>query len=253
MAETSAAVRADDISVRWWEPVVAFAGGNAIAVAIATATLLGAIVRGMPLSDATALLTTNFMGIMGSIVLSDATILALGWWLVRRRTASPLAAYFPAVPMRAVLTAAAVGVVLSLAVNGLNQLIDSAGWVHFTDTATEQAMVPHTLVQFAVSIFAVTLLAPVVEEFVFRGLLMRWLLPFSRAVGAVAVSGCVFGVIHGQFFQHPGAQGLLLTVELAVIGAVLGLWVVRTRSLRTSFAMHAAFNLTATILSVIWP
>jgi membrane protease YdiL (CAAX protease family) len=32
----------------------------------------------------------------------------------------------------------------------------------------------------------------------------------------------------------------------------MGLLVTRTGSLRTSFATHAAFNLTATVLSVIW-
>ena len=82
--------------------------------------------------------------------------------------------------------------------------------------------------------------------------LMRWLLPFARVAGAVLVSGVVFGLIHGQFYQHPGAQGALLTVELSMIGVMLGVLVVRTGSLRTSFATHAAFNLTATILSVAW-
>lgn len=252
MAETSAAVRGNDTGVRWWEPLVAFVGGNAVAIAIVTMVLVVAVARGLPVSDATALLTTNFFGIMGSVVLSDAIVLGVGWWLVRRRTASLLEAYFPPVPVPALLVAVAAGAVLSLAVNGGNQLVDAAGWVHFTDTPTERAMVPHTVAQFAVSLFTVTLLAPFAEEFVFRGLLMRWLAPFARVTGAVLISGLVFGVIHGQFYQHPGAQGALLTAELMVIGAVLGLRVVRTGSLRTSFAMHAAFNLTATILSVIW-
>ena len=252
MAEVSAVVKTDDTSVRWWEPLVAFGGGNMAAIVIVTAMLLGAMMRGLPPSDATALLSTNFMGIMSSVVLSDGIILGLCWWLVRRRTASPMEAYFPSVPLRALLGAAAAGIVLSLAVNGANQLIDAAGWVHFSDTPTERAMVPRTIVQFAVSLFTVTLLAPLVEEFVFRGLLMRWLMPFAKVTGAVLVSGFVFGLIHGQLYQHPGAQGALLTVELTLIGTVLGLWVVRTGSLRTSFAMHAAFNLTATILSVMW-
>jgi membrane protease YdiL (CAAX protease family) len=231
--------------------VVAFGGGNLVAVIVISTILVVAMARGLPPADAMALLSSNFMAIMGSVVLSDLIVLGVAWWLVRRRTASPWDAYFPAVPLRTLVAAAALGLVLSLVLNGGNQLIDAAGWVHFTDTPTERAMVPHTAAQFTVSLFTVTLLAPLVEEFVFRGLLLRWLSPYSR-VAAVLVSSVVFGLIHGQFFVHPGMQGLLLTVELTLVGVVLGLLVTRTGSLRTSFATHAAFNLTATILSVVW-
>jgi membrane protease YdiL (CAAX protease family) len=243
-------MKADDTGVRWWEPVVAFGGGQFVAILVISAIVVVAIARGLPETDAFALLTTNFMAIMGSVVLSDLVILGFAWGLVRRRTASPLDAYFPRVPVRTVMAAAVVGVVLSLLVNGGNALIDSTGWVHFADTPTDRALVPHSAVQFAVSVFTVSLLAPLVEEFVFRGLLLRWLLRYSR-MAAVLVSSVVFGVIHGQFLQHPGAQGVLLTVELAATGVVLALLVTRTGSLRTSFATHAAFNLTATVLSLV--
>ena len=251
MVDVSAAVRADDTSVRWWEPLVAFIGGNVIAIVIITAMLLGAMMRGFSASDATQLLTANFAGIMGSVILSDIIIAGLAWWLVQRRTGWPLAAYFPDLPLRMVLMAAAGGVVLSLVANGGNQLIDAAGWVHFTDTPTERAMVPHSAVQWAVSLFTVSLRAPFAEELVLRGVLLRWLIR-ARVVGAILISGVAFGLIHGQFYQHPGAQGVLLTVELTIIGIVLGLLALRTGSLRSSFAMHAGFNLTATILSVVW-
>ena len=260
MAETTAAARADDTGVRWWEPIVAFVGGNVIgsvaAVAIGIGGIVIAVSRGVAVPDAaalSALLTSNFAVIMGTLVLNNLAVLSMVWWLVRRRAASPFGAYFPPVPLRSVLLAAASGLALSLLINGGNQLIETAGWITFTDTPTERAMVPHDVVQFAVSFATVTVLAPLVEEFVFRGLLFRWLLPFAKVAGAVLVSGLVFGLIHGQFILHPGAQGWLLTVELVATGAVLGLWVARTGSLRTSFATHAAFNLTATILSVIWP
>jgi hypothetical protein len=171
---------------------------------------------------------------------------------VQRRVGSPFAAYFPALPVGTVLLAFASGIAVSLMLNGGNQLLQDAGWVAFHDTPTERAMVPHGAGQLLVSLLTVSLLAPLTEELIFRGLLMRWLLPFAKVTGAVLISGVVFGLIHGQFFLHPGVQGWLLTVQLALTGVLLGAWVARTGSLRTSFAMHAGFNLAATVLSVIW-
>jgi membrane protease YdiL (CAAX protease family) len=220
------------------------------------AGIIIAVSRGTQLpggAELSALLSANFAVLMGALIINNLAMLGVTGWLVQRRLGSPFAAYFPAVPMMPVVLAAGTGVVLSLLINCGNQLIDNAGWLHFTDTPAERAMVPHGAAQFVVAVIVVALLAPLAEEFIFRGLLLRWLLPFAKTAGAVLISGTVFGVIHGQFFMHPGAQGWFMTVELIATGIVLGIWAVQSGSLRTSFAVHAAFNLTATILSVLLP
>ncbi len=48
-------------------------------------------------------------------------------------------------------------------------------------------------------------------------------------------------------------QGWLYSVELFFAGIALAWWVVRTGSLRTSWALHAAFNATAIVFSVLLP
>jgi membrane protease YdiL (CAAX protease family) len=63
----------------------------------------------------------------------------------------------------------------------------------------------------------------------------------------------IFGLLHGQFLNHPDGQGWLASAELILAGAVLAGWVVRTGSLRASFATHAAYNLGATFFSVLVP
>jgi membrane protease YdiL (CAAX protease family) len=248
----------DDTTVRWWEPLAAFVGGNILGSVPLFAVVAVMLVahRGLtPLDVAAAAMpfSASYVAIMGTLLFSDAAMLGLTYWLAWRRVARPFAFYLPAVSPQTMALAAASGAALSLLLNGGNQLLQNAGLVNFTDTALERMLVPHGVFQFALSALAVSLVAPLAEEFIFRGLLMRWLMPFARATGAVLVSGLIFGLVHGQYLQHPGVQGWLLTAELGLAGVVLGAWAARTGSLRTSFATHAAFNLTATLLSVFWP
>ncbi len=51
----------------------------------------------------------------------------------------------------------------------------------------------------------------------------------------------------------PERRALVYTVELFLAGVVLAQWVVRTGTLRTSFAAHAAYNATAIAFSVLYP
>jgi len=87
----------------------------------------------------------------------------------------------------------------------------------------------------------VCIAAPVAEEVLYRGLLLRSL---QRRVGttwAVVVSSLVFGAMHLQFVQFPG---------LALFGLVAALLVVRTGRLGTSILAHVAFN-AVTVVSLL--
>jgi membrane protease YdiL (CAAX protease family) len=80
-----------------------------------------------------------------------------------------------------------------------------------------------------------------------------WLHQKGAAWFAILISALAFAAVHGQVFIHPGVQGWLYTVELFFAGIALGWWVVRSGSLRTSWALHAAFNATAIVFSVLLP
>ncbi|MER3558692.1 MAG: hypothetical protein C4336_03935 [Armatimonadota bacterium] len=111
-----------------------------------------------------------------------------------------------------------------------NPIVESAqsaeGWLHW-------AMI---FVQAVV-------LAPVVEEFLFRGVLFQVLWQRTGRVWLSAfVSGFLFAIIHPQFLA-----GL---IPLTAIGTVLALLYAHTRSLTPSIVLHALNNLVSTL--VLW-
>jgi uncharacterized protein len=94
-----------------------------------------------------------------------------------------------------------------------------------------------------VSVFAMTvLLAPVIEETVFRGWLQRPLERLWGPAAAVGMSATLFALIHfiPEYFPY-----------YFVLGLVLGGLVVLTRSLWPSMLLHAAFNLQGLLLSFV--
>lgn len=86
--------------------------------------------------------------------------------------------------------------------------------------------------------------APLVEEFVFRGLILRGLLGRWRPWAAIAVSSMMFGAIHLNPAQLP------ITISL---GAILGWAYFRTRSLGLCVVGHAINNAATYIPSEVLP
>ena len=72
------------------------------------------------------------------------------------------------------------------------------------------------------------------EELFFRGLMMRSLLEKTHAAAAVTVSAVLFGLIHFDVLQSPGA---------ALIGVYLGIVAYRSDSLVPAMIAHGANNL----------
>ncbi len=88
----------------------------------------------------------------------------------------------------------------------------------------------------------VMIVAPLGEEFFFRGFFYRALRSrFSVAVAAV-IDGLVFGLLHYNF---DGLEGLLLVPPLAFLGLVFCLVYEKTGSLWPVVAMHAFNNAVA--------
>lgn len=81
-------------------------------------------------------------------------------------------------------------------------------------------------------------IAPLTEEYLFRGMILRGLLTRQSRAAAVWITALLFGLVHANLPQ------LFLGV---VIGAVFGWWYVRTRSLGPSLIGHALFNSVACV------
>ncbi|MEM6450299.1 MAG: CPBP family intramembrane glutamic endopeptidase [Cyanobacteria bacterium P01_D01_bin.105] len=86
----------------------------------------------------------------------------------------------------------------------------------------------------ALMLFLLLVYAPIVEELIFRGILLqRWSAKWGLRLGVIT-SSVLFGVLH---FNNP--------IGLTLFGLVMGLLYVRTRSLWVPIACHALNNLAA--------
>jgi len=90
---------------------------------------------------------------------------------------------------------------------------------------------------------AVVAFAPVAEELLFRGLLLRGLLRRFAAGAAVVIGGLTFAVVH---LLDPKSAPLL--APLALVGVISGIVAVRTGDLSRSILLHAGFNLLTAVL-----
>lgn len=98
------------------------------------------------------------------------------------------------------------------------------------------------------AVLAVTalLIAPVVEELFFRGLLLRSLQRRTSAPVAVAISALAFGLAHVVFDWGSG----VVLPALVGLGMLSGALAVRTGNLSRSILLHMGFNLLA-VLAVL--
>jgi membrane protease YdiL (CAAX protease family) len=82
--------------------------------------------------------------------------------------------------------------------------------------------------------------APVVEEVLFRGVILPAFLGSMPAALALGLQGVLFGVVH--FDPELGAGNLGLVVVLSVVGLVLGVGTWLLRRLLPAIIAHAIFN-----------
>ncbi|MDA2973779.1 MAG: CPBP family glutamic-type intramembrane protease [Actinomycetota bacterium] len=97
-----------------------------------------------------------------------------------------------------------------------------------------------------VTAFAAVVAAPVVEEVVFRGVILPALVPRVGRVFAVVVQAVVFGAVHAD---PSGSAGAGLVVVLAAVGAVFGVAALITGRLWPVILGHALFN--GVVLAVV--
>lgn len=88
-----------------------------------------------------------------------------------------------------------------------------------------------------ISVPVAVIIAPILEELLFRKLILSRLLPFGEGF-AVLVSAVLFGLFHGNLAQMPYA---------IAVGLVFGLVVARTGRVRDSIFMHATLNFLGTV------
>lgn len=124
-------------------------------------------------------------------------------------------------------------------------LIVSTALSPLLDPEEEQGLVPTTwdstrAAQFGAFAIAVTVVAPVVEELMFRGVGYTLLEPFGQRFAIVGV-GLAFALVHGLI------EGFVI---IAAFGIALAYLRSRTQSVYPCIVLHFAFNATALLLGL---
>ena len=136
----------------------------------------------------------------------------------------------------------AAGVLLQVVATGAVWLLQRVSH-HATKQAVARALEHSALIPAILGTIAVVVFAPLAEELLFRGVLLRGLLRRVDAPLAVGICGFVFALGH---LVDPDAAQLL--APLAMVGVVSGVLAVRTGDLSRSVLLHAGFNLLTAIL-----
>lgn len=106
---------------------------------------------------------------------------------------------------------------------------------------TVNELAPDGIVSAIVLFIQLAVIAPIFEEFWFRGIVMESLRPYGNGF-AIFVSALLFGLTHANFGQ------LFYT---AVIGVCLGYIAISTKSIVTTTIMHAILNSISGIMLIL--
>jgi len=102
------------------------------------------------------------------------------------------------------------------------------------------AALPDTFLNQALLFVAVAVIAPILEELLFRGLLQTALIKYLPAWSAIMGAAVVFALVHGQVYAFPA---------LVTMGTVFGVLYYKTGSLRVTILAHALNNAAALVLT----
>ena len=169
--------------------------------------------------------------VLGVINLSACALVVTMGWLIGRPAMSEVCALRPVSgqAIGSVIVASAGAIILLSEVDNLVRLILPAPeWIVriFTELSAASEHV-------WASVFLLVIVAPVTEELMFRGLILRAFLQRFRVGAAFLLSSMLFGVVHLNPWQFVSASAL---------GLMFAWWYARTRSLVPSLIGHALAN-----------
>lgn len=166
-------------------------------------------------------------------LLTAAVVLA--FYLIRRKKLSE-ALWLRPVPASALLTGVSLAPALYFAVAMVLSVLPEAWTENYAEASSN--IVAGTVM----SVISVAVVAPIVEEFIFRGLIMTRLSRVMSGGLAVLLSAAVFGLCHGE---------LLWFCYAFLLGAFFGLIDLRAGSILPSILGHVMFNAIGQIMTFV--
>ncbi|WLG16876.1 CPBP family intramembrane glutamic endopeptidase [Bacillus cereus] len=137
-----------------------------------------------------------------------------------------------------------VRILVGIIVVFLAQIVGSMLDKSIFQLTTQSANTSNTVAAAAISpvaLISIVLLAPLVEEFVFRYAAINILMSKFKQTWSILISSSFFSIMH---FDFPFIFGYFL------IGVILAIVYVRTNRLLVSFVVHASMNLIVVILQI---
>lgn len=137
-----------------------------------------------------------------------------------------------------------VRILVGIIVVFLAQIVGSMLDKSIFQLTTQSANTSNTVAAAALSpvaLISIVLLAPLVEEFVFRYAAINILMSKFKQTWSILISSSFFSIMH---FDFPFIFGYFL------IGVILALVYVRTNRLLVSFVVHASMNLIVVTLQI---
>jgi len=139
----------------------------------------------------------------------------------------------------------------------LADLIDKLVKEIFGETSFEQTAVQFVKIASSsplalfFALIAVLVLAPFIEEFLFRGLLQTHLKKRMGPKSAILISALVFALFHFSLSQ--GVGNISLVFSLFLLGGYLGFLYERQGSLWASIGLHMTFNVVSAMRILFLP
>ncbi len=112
----------------------------------------------------------------------------------------------------------------------------------FEKSIVESASVEPRLysrMDYAIAFFSILIVAPLFEEFLFRGFIMGELKKVMRPWAAILLQAVIFGASHGFLFQ---------SVFAAFAGLFIGIIYHRTKNIFSAALCHSVFNFTSVFM-----
>lgn len=101
-------------------------------------------------------------------------------------------------------------------------------------------------------VFAAVILAPVTEELIFRGVLIKALQQRSRTF-IIVVTSAIFAAVHllGLDFERVWASALLVLPPIFILGMILAWLTLKTGRLGPAIFLHSGWNLLAALVLLV--
>ncbi len=99
------------------------------------------------------------------------------------------------------------------------------------------------------ALFTIVIAAPLIEEYLFRGVFQSYLRKHLGSIKAIILTSVIFSLFH--FSPSQGFQNISIILSLFILSLYLGFVFEKTRSLISSITLHLIFNL-ASAMKIIF-